>query len=93
MHSHCIFVDLELPLNNRELWSYGDKIAHIWKRVGLELGLRSSTVNAIEHDHPHHNKNSALAMLKEWRELKNNPPQRVLHQAIENCEIQVIRGK
>ena len=92
MHSHCIFVDLELPLNDRELRSYGDKIAHIWKRVGLELGLRSSTVDAIELNHPHHNKNAAIDMLKEWRESKNNPPLRELYQAIENCETQDIRG-
>ena len=58
----------------------------------MELGLRLSTVNAIEFDYPHHSKNAALAMLIKWRESKNNPPRRVLYQAIENCETQAIRG-
>ena len=92
IHSHCIVVDLELPLNDRELWRYGDKIAHIWKRVGLELGLKSSAINAIELNHPHHNENAALAMLIKWKEAKSNPPRRILHQAIENCKTQAIRG-
>ena len=92
VHRHCIFIDLEQPLNDRELRSYGDKIAYIWKRVGLELDLSSSTLDTIELDHPHHNKNAAIDMLKKWRETKNNPPRRVLHQAIEKCETQTIRG-
>ena len=92
VHRHCIFIDLGLPLNDHELWSYGDEIAHIWKRVGLELGLRSSKLDTIDLDHPHQNKNAAIDMLKEWRESKNNPPRRVLYQAIENCETQAIRG-
>ena len=93
MHSHCTFIDLELPLDDRELWSYGDETAHIWKRVGLELGLRSSALDTIELDHPHQNKNAAIDMLKKWRESKNNPPRVVLLQAIEKCKTQeAIRG-
>ena len=74
MYGHCIVVDLEQPLNDRELWKYGDKIAHIWKRVGLEIGLSSTTLDTIELNHPNHNENAALDMLKKWKEAKNNPP-------------------
>ena len=58
----------------------------------MELGLKSYTINAIELDHPHHNENAALAMLIKWKEAKNNPPRRILHQAIENCKTQAKRS-
>ena len=91
MHSWYIVVDPKL-LNDRELLRYANDIADIWFQVGLELNLNSSDLKAIEIDYPNRNKKAALEMLMKWKQAKNNPSQRVLQQAIKNCQTQTTKG-
>ena len=84
-----MYVDPELPLKDYELQRYTDKIVDIWKRVGLKLGLKLSTLNAIELSNP---ESAASEMLIKWKEMKNNPPRKVLHQAIDNCRAETNEG-
>ena len=88
----CIVVDPELPLKDDELQQYADRIADIWKRIGLELDLELSTLNTIELSNPNHNESAALQMLTTWKEMKGNPPRKVLQQAIEDCQAQANKG-
>ena len=64
----------------------------IWKRVGVELDLELSTLNAIELSNPNNNEGAALQMLTTWKEMKGNPPHKVLQQAIEDCQPQANKG-
>ena len=88
----CIAVDPELPLKDDELQRYADRIADIWKRIGLELDLEISTLNTIELSNPNNNEGAALQMLTTWKEMKGNPPRKVLQQAIEDCQAQANKG-
>ena len=89
---YCIAVDPELPLKDDELQQYADRIVDIWKRVGVELDLELSTLNAIELSNPNNNESAALQMLKTWKEMKGNPPRKVLQQATEDCQTQANKG-
>ena len=64
----------------------------IWKRVGVELDLELSTLNTIELSNPNNNEGAALQMLTTWKEMKGNPPRKVLQQAIEDCQAQANKG-
>lgn len=88
IYSYCIIVDPELPLKDYELQRNADKIVDIWKMLGVVLGLKLSTLNDIELRNPNNNERAALQMLTKWKKVKNNPPQKVLHQAIEDCKAQ-----
>lgn len=88
---HCI-LDPELPLKEYELQIYAGKIVDIWNDVGLKLDLKPAALNAIELSHPNQNESAALQMLIKWKEMKNNPPRKVLHQAIKDCQAQTNKG-
>ena len=88
---HCC-IDLELPLEDRELWRCAYEIVDIWFQVGLELDLDSCKLKAIESNYLHRNEKAAIEMLIQWKQAKNNPPRRVLHQAVKHYRTQAIRG-
>ena len=92
MYSCYIVVDPEFPLNDRELWRYANKIADIWYQVGLELDLNPFELKVIEINYPNRNERAASEMLTKWKQAKNNPPRRVLQQAIKNCRTQATKG-
>ena len=91
-YSCYIVVDPELPLNDRELQGYAKKIADIWYQVGLELDLSPFVLKVIEINYPNRHERAASEMLIKWKQAKNNPPRRVLQQAIDNCRTQATRG-
>ena len=92
IHRYCIVADLELPIEDRELWRCADKIVDFWQRVGLQLGLEESAITIIEVNNPGRNEKAALAMLRKWKQVKVNATQRELDQAIETCQVQVNKG-
>ena len=71
---------------------FADEIADIWFHVGLELDLKKFKLRTIELNRPNNNERAALDMLMKWKQEKNNPPRRVLLQAIEKCSSQAKRG-
>ena len=94
MHSYynCCYIDLELPLTDRESGKYAYEIVDIWYQVGLELGLDPGKLAAIKLNNLCRNEMAAIEMLMQWKQAKNNPPRRVLYKAVENCRTQAIRG-
>ena len=82
---YYVAVDLERPVNPKELTRIADGIADIWKRVGLELGLSPQKLNTIERNHHGNNGDASLDMLLKWREINIKVARSVLHQAIDYC--------
>ena len=81
-----VTIDLDLPPQPIELGRISIKIADIWKRVGLELGLQPYQLNTIELNHPNHNENASLDMLLKWSDANKNATRRTLNQVIELCQ-------
>ena len=85
-------IDLEVPLEDRDLRKCAYEIVDIWFQVGLALDLDSCKLKAIEVDYPNRNEKAAIEMLIQWKQAKNNPPRRVLHEAVKDCQTQARRG-
>ena len=81
-----IFADIESQPTPAELRRISNAIADIWKKVGLELGLRPQKLNSIELNHPNHNTKASLDMLLHWRGAKIHTSRRVLKQAIKKYQ-------
>ena len=81
----CV-TDLDKPPSDKDLERISNKIAYIWKRVGVKLGLEACRLHAIESDYSKSCKDACLHMLFEWRDLNNNVSRRVLDQAIKDCK-------
>ena len=82
----CV-TDLDKPPNEKELGRISDKIAYMWRRVGIELGLEAYQLDTIESDYPKSCEKACLHMLFKWRELNNNVSRRVLSEAIKYCKL------
>ena len=86
MYIYFYCVDLESPLTFDELRAASDKIADIWRDVGLELGLSPLKLDTIEQLHNlNHKVNPSLDMLLKWKEANENVSRRKLNQAIKEC--------
>ena len=52
----------------RDINRYTKKYAADWKDIGIELGLKLSTLNIIEKDHPSQSVTCFQAMIDNWIE-------------------------
>ena len=81
-----LYTDPDLPPEDIELGRIAVEIAHIWQRVGLELGLPLHKLKTMENDNPGRSVMAALTMLSTWKDLDENVSRRTLYQAIDNCK-------
>ena len=75
----------DLPPTTIEFGRISGEITEIWKRVGLELGLKPHKLNTIELEHVNSKRNASLDMLFTWRDANINVSRRVLNQATERA--------
>lgn len=85
-NSVCI-VGLDKPLSEKDLVKVSKKVAYMWKRVGLKLGLEASQLDNIDINNPKSCEDACLDMLFKWRASKKEISRRVLRQALEYCKI------
>ena len=58
----------------KELTSALNKVASEWKRLGVNLGIPTETLDTIAADHPHSSQNCLLEMLNQWLKQQLDPP-------------------
>jgi len=79
--------DLDGQPDTKELRKICDENADIWKRVGLELGLKPHELKIIELNNPKSQVHACLDMLEKWKSknTSSNASRRILHHAIKCC--------
>ena len=85
MHLVCV-IDLVEPPTAKKLQRICCQIAHMWKSVGVELGLETCCLDIIEADHPKSCEDACFCMLLKWKQQDINASQQVLYEAIEKCK-------
>ena len=89
---HVFITDFDKSPSTIELGKISCKIAYMWKRVGVMLGLETCHLNAIQKNHPNSCEDACLDMLIKWKELNINVSLGVLNQAIEYCQAAITKG-